>query len=63
MQKSENAFEEIKKLLKDVKLKTNCDAIFIDLHGEVASEKQALANMIDGKVTAVIWNSYPCTYC
>ena len=54
MQKSENAFTEIKKLLKDVKLKTNCDAIFIDLHGEVASEKQALAYMVDGKVTAVL---------
>ncbi len=54
MQKSENAFVEIKNLLKDVKLKKNCDAIFIDLHGEVASEKQALAYMIDGKVTAVL---------
>ena len=53
MQKAKNAFEEIKKILKEIKLKVNCDAIFIDLHGEVASEKQALANMIDGKVTAV----------
>ena len=53
MQKAKNAFEEIKKILKELKLKVNCDAIFIDLHGEVASEKQALANMIDGKVTAV----------
>ena len=26
----------------------------MDLHGEVASEKQALANMIDGSVPAVI---------
>ena len=31
-------------------LKNNCDAIFIDLHGEAASEKQAFANMLDGKV-------------
>tara|TARA_B100001248_G_C27380784_1_gene456826 strand:- start:70 stop:906 length:837 start_codon:yes stop_codon:yes gene_type:complete len=53
MQKAKNAFEEIKKILKEIKLKVNCDAIFIDLHGEVASEKQALANMIDGEVTAV----------
>ena len=54
MQKAKNAFAEIKILLKDLKLKMNCDAIFIDLHGEVASEKQAIANMIDGKVTAVL---------
>jgi len=54
MQKSDNAFIEIKKLLNDIKLKKDCDAIFIDLHGEVASEKQALAYMIDGKVTAVL---------
>ncbi len=54
MQKADNAFVEIKKLLKDIRLKKDCDAIFIDLHGEVASEKQALAYMIDGKVTAVL---------
>ena len=54
MQKANNAFLEVKKILEKIKLKTNCDAIFIDLHGEAASEKQAFANMIDGKVTAVI---------
>ncbi len=54
MQKADNAFIIIKDLLKGIKLKKDCDAIFVDLHGEVASEKQALANMIDGSVTAVI---------
>ena len=54
MQKSNNAFEEIKKLLNNFKLKEDCDAIFIDLHGEAASEKQAFAFMVDGKVTAVL---------
>ena len=54
MQKSKNAFVQIKNLLKNFQLKNNCDAIFIDLHGEAASEKQAFANMIDGKVTAVL---------
>ena len=54
MQKADNAFIKIKDLLKGIKLKKDCDAIFVDLHGEVASEKQALANMIDGSVTAVI---------
>ena len=50
----EIAFKEIKNLLNNFKLKKNCDAIFIDLHGEAASEKQAFANMVDGKVTAVL---------
>ena len=54
MQKSKNSFEEIKNLLNNFKLKKNCDAIFIDLHGEAASEKQAFAFMVDGKVTAVL---------
>ncbi|MEC8100627.1 MAG: TIGR00282 family metallophosphoesterase [Pseudomonadota bacterium] len=54
MQKANNAFSEIKDLLNNLKLKQDCDAIFIDLHGEAASEKQALAYMIDGQVTAVL---------
>ena len=54
MQKANNAFSEVKKILEKIKLKISCDAIFIDLHGEVASEKQAFANMLDGKVTAVM---------
>tara|TARA_S200000501_G_C20701740_1_gene689842 strand:- start:176 stop:1012 length:837 start_codon:yes stop_codon:yes gene_type:complete len=54
MQKSQNAFIEIKKLLETIKLKNDCDAIFIDLHGEVASEKQAFAYMLDGRVTAIL---------
>ena len=54
MRKSDNLFESIKDIMKDYKLKKNCDAIIIDVHGEVASEKQAFANYLDGKVTAVI---------
>ena len=53
MKKSSCPFENIKSILKKNKLKKNCDAIIIDLHGEAASEKQAFANMIDGKATAV----------
>ena len=40
--------------MKDYKLKKNCDAIIVDIHGEAASEKQAFANYLDGKVTAII---------
>ena len=47
-------FDSIDDLLSKYKLKQNCDAIIIDLHGETASEKQAFANYIDGKATAVI---------
>ncbi len=54
MRKSDNLFESVKNIMKDYKLKINCDAIIIDIHGEAASEKQAFANYLDGKVTAVI---------
>ncbi len=54
MRKSENLFKSIDALLKIYKLNRNCDAIIVDLHGEAASEKQAFANYIDGKVSAVI---------
>ncbi len=47
-------FQTINKVLEEFKLKKNCDILIIDLHGEAASEKQAIANMIDGKVTAVL---------
>ena len=54
MQKAADLFEATEKLLKKFQLKRDCDAIIIDLHGEAASEKQALANYVDGKVSAVI---------
>jgi metallophosphoesterase (TIGR00282 family) len=54
MRKSDNLFESINFLLEKYKLKQNCDAIIIDLHGEAASEKQAFAYYVDGKVSAVI---------
>ena len=54
MKKSNNVFDSINLLLDRYELKRNCDAILIDLHGEVASEKQAFANFIDGRVSAVI---------
>ena len=54
MRKSDNLFESVNNIMKSYRLKKNCDAIIIDIHGEAASEKQALANFLDGKVTAVI---------
>ena len=54
MRKSDSLFESVTNIMKNYKLKDNCDAIIIDIHGEAASEKQALANYLDGKVTAII---------
>ena len=54
MRKSDNLFESVNNIMNNYKLKKNCDAIIIDIHGEAASEKQALANFLDGKVTAII---------
>ncbi|MGL1710548.1 YmdB family metallophosphoesterase, partial [Vibrio parahaemolyticus] len=35
-------------------LKTGADAIFIDMHAEATSEKQAMAHFMDGRVSAVV---------
>ena len=54
MRKSDNLFCTMNKFFEKFKLKKNFNAIIIDLHGEAASEKQAFANYLDGKVSAVI---------
>jgi 2',3'-cyclic-nucleotide 2'-phosphodiesterase len=36
------------------KLKSGADAIFVDFHAEATSEKQALAQFLDGRVSAVV---------
>lgn len=35
-------------------LKTGADAIFVDMHAEATSEKQAMAYLMDGRVSAVV---------
>ena len=45
-----SAFDEIKNLLFKIKTKN----IFIDFHAEATGEKAALANFLDGKVSAVV---------
>ncbi len=47
-------FVAIDKILEEYILGKNTDIIFIDLHGEATSEKQAFAHYVDGKVSAVI---------
>jgi len=54
MPDNESVFTSIEKLLLNVKLGEDYNAIFIDLHGEATSEKTAFANYFDGKVSVVI---------
>ena len=54
MPDNESVFKSIEKLLLNVKLVKDYNAIFIDLHGEATSEKTAFANYFDGKVSVVI---------
>ena len=54
MPDNESVFKSIEKLLLNVKLGEDYNAIFIDLHGEATSEKTAFANYFDGKVSVVI---------
>ena len=49
----DDPFSAIKKFLVSEKLNSTCDAIFIDVHGEATSEKNALAHFVDGSVSAV----------
>lgn len=50
----ENPFEYAEKILKKYKLKENADAIIIDFHADVTSEKNALGQFLDGKVSAIV---------
>jgi len=54
MQKTDDLFEAVKLFLKKVKLKKDADFILVDVHGEITSEKNALAHFLDGLVTAVV---------
>ena len=49
----DNAFDAADKILETVKLSNN-HSIFVDFHAEATSEKMALGQYLDGKVTAVI---------
>ena len=47
-------FRAIDNELTACRLKQGADAVFIDFHAEATSEKQALANFVDGRATAVV---------
>ena len=54
MKKTDDLFEAVKFFLKKVKLNKEADFILVDVHGEITSEKNALAHFLDGLVTAVV---------
>jgi 2',3'-cyclic-nucleotide 2'-phosphodiesterase len=50
----DDPFQAVEREISACPLKHGADAIFIDIHAEATSEKQALAAAFDGRVTAVI---------
>lgn len=47
-------FGAVNEALQHYALGKNSDGIFLDVHGEASSEKQAIAHHVDGRITAVI---------
>lgn len=54
MDAMDDPFASVEAILADYTLGKNVDAIFVDVHCEASSEKQALATLMDGRVTAVL---------
>ena len=50
----DDPFAKIKEVLKGEFLGSTSNAIFVDMHGETTSEKNAFGHFVDGKVTAVL---------
>jgi len=51
---TDDPFAAMNELLEKYKLGENIDAIFVDFHAEVTSEKMAMGQYCDGRVTAVV---------
>lgn len=47
-------FRAVDKILEQIKLKHNSDAILIDFHAEATSEKYCFGHYVDGRVSAVL---------
>ena len=54
MTKTDPVFEKIPEIVKYLKLNGNVNFSLVDVHGEASSEKMAIANALDGKVSAVV---------
>jgi metallophosphoesterase (TIGR00282 family) len=54
MRKTEDVFEEAKKIKNKIILKKNVDFIIVDFHAEITSEKMAIGHFFDGLSTTVV---------
>ncbi len=54
MKKCDDVFEVSKKFLEKYELKKDYDLLFVDFHGEITSEKNAIGHFFDGRATLVI---------
>ena len=54
MRKTEDVFQEAKKILEKMILKTDVDFSVVDFHGEITSEKMAIGHFFDGLSTGVV---------
>ena len=54
MRKTEDVFQEAKKLSKKIILKKDVDFLVVDFHGEITSEKMAAGHFFDGHATCVV---------
>ena len=50
----DDPFSVTKNFLQKVKIGSTCNAIFVDMHGEATSEKNAYGHYFDGQVSAII---------
>ena len=54
MRKTEDVFQEAKKIKKKMILKKDVDFLVVDFHGEITSEKMAIGHFFDGEATCVV---------
>tara|TARA_B100001989_G_C24545235_1_gene470280 strand:+ start:2088 stop:2906 length:819 start_codon:yes stop_codon:yes gene_type:complete len=54
MQAMDCPFQTMEDVLVEHKLGQNCDAIFVDFHGETTSEKMAFGHHFSGRISAMI---------
>ena len=54
MKKCDDVFKVAQKFIQKNNLKKNYDFLVVDFHGEITSEKMAIAHFFDGKATLVV---------
>jgi len=50
----DDPFQVMENILSEYTMGKNCDAIFVDLHGETTSEKMSFGHNFSGRISAVI---------